>query len=53
MIALFPDYPYLTSKAVKSFLDILGDEGKLKTWHDPEVFLDMSLLREVEKEPGR
>jgi hypothetical protein len=38
---------------VKSFLDILRDEEKLKTWHDPEAFLDMSLLREVEKEPGR
>jgi hypothetical protein len=38
---------------VESFLDILRDEEKLKTWHDPEAFLDMSLLREVEKEPGR
>jgi hypothetical protein len=37
---------------VKPFLDILRDEGKLKTWHDAEVFLDMSLLREVEKKPG-
>jgi hypothetical protein len=38
---------------VKSLLDILRNEEKLKTWHDPDAFPDMSLLREVEKEPGR
>ena len=53
MVALFPNYPYLTSKAVRSFLDILREEGKLKAPLDSEVFLDMSLLREVEKERGR
>jgi hypothetical protein len=31
-------------------LEILREEGKLKTPLDPEAFLDMSLLHEVEKE---
>jgi NitT/TauT family transport system substrate-binding protein len=53
MIALFPDYPYLTVNAVRSFLDILRDEGKLKAPLDPGMFLDMSLLQEVEKERKR
>ncbi len=50
MLASFPDYPYLTSKAVQSFLDILREQGKLKAAADVATFLDMSLLQEVEKE---
>jgi len=36
---------------VKSFLNIVRDVEKLKM-HDPEAFLDMSLMREVEKNRG-
>jgi len=50
MLTLFPDYPYLTANAVRSFLEILREDGKLKAPLDPEAFLDMSLLHEVEKE---
>jgi NitT/TauT family transport system substrate-binding protein len=53
MIAVFPDYPYLTANAVRSFLEILREEGKLKGPLDPGTFLDMSLLQEVEKERRR
>ncbi|MEX0806952.1 MAG: hypothetical protein WD688_27060 [Candidatus Binatia bacterium] len=53
MIALFPDYPYLTGNAVQSFLEILREEGKLKGPLDAGAFLDMSLLKEVEKERRR
>jgi NitT/TauT family transport system substrate-binding protein len=50
MVEMFPDYPYLTKGAVLSFLEILRDEGKLKDPLNPEPFLDMSLLAEVERE---
>jgi ABC-type nitrate/sulfonate/bicarbonate transport system substrate-binding protein len=50
MIEMFPDYPYLTRAAVQSFLEILRDEGKVKEPLNPEQFLDMSLLAEVERE---
>jgi NitT/TauT family transport system substrate-binding protein len=53
MVALFPDYPYLTVNAVRSFLEILREDGKLKGPLDPGTFLDMSLLQEVEKERRR
>jgi len=53
MVAMFPDYPYLTKEAVQSFLEILRDEGKSKDTIDPESFTEMSLLREVEKERRR
>ena len=53
MLALFPDYPYLTGNAVRSFLEILREEGKVKGALDAEPFLDMSLLQEVEKENKR
>ena len=50
MVEMFPDYPYLTKAAVLSFLEILRDEGKLKDPLNPELFLDTSLLAEVERE---
>jgi len=50
MVEMFPDYPYLTRAAVQSFLEVLRDEGKLKDPLNPDPFLDMSLLREVERE---
>jgi len=50
MVEMFPDYPYLTRTAVQSFLEVLRDEGKLKDPLNPDPFLDMSLLREVERE---
>lgn len=50
MVAMFPDYPYLTKGAVLSFLEILRDEGKLKEPLNPEPYLDTSLLAEVERE---
>ncbi len=53
LVSLFPDYPYLTRKAIQTFLDILREEGKIKQPVDPEVFTDMSFLREVEKERSR
>lgn len=50
MVAMFPDYPYLTKAAVLSFLEILRDEGKLKDPLNAEPYLDTSLLAEVERE---
>ena len=50
MVEMFPDYPYLTKAAVLSFLEILRDEGKLKEPLNAELFLDTSLLAEVERE---
>ncbi len=50
MVEMFPDYPYLTKAAVLSFLEILRDEGKLKDPLNAELFLDTSLLAEVERE---
>ncbi len=50
LVELFPDYPYLTKGAVQSFLEILRDEGKLKEPFNPESYIDMSLLAEVERE---
>lgn len=50
MLAMFPDYPYLSKNAVLSFLEILRDEGKLKDPLNPEPYLDGSLLAEVEQE---
>jgi NitT/TauT family transport system substrate-binding protein len=50
MVEMFPDYPYLTKAAVLSFLEILRDEGKLKDPLNPELFLDTTLLAEVERE---
>ena len=53
LVSLFPDYPYLTRNAIQTFLDILREEGKIKQPVDPEVFTDMSFLKEVEKERSR
>ncbi|HUK42326.1 MAG TPA: ABC transporter substrate-binding protein [Candidatus Acidoferrales bacterium] len=53
MVEMFPAYPYLTKGAVQSFLEILREEGKVKEPVDPESFLAMSLLREVEAEHKR
>ena len=50
LVSLFPDYPYITRNAIQSFLEILREEGKLKEPVNPEIFTDMSLLKEVEKE---
>ncbi len=53
MVTLFPDYPYLTTNAVRSFLEILRENGKLKAPVDAGTFLDMTLLQEIEKERTR
>lgn len=53
LVSLFPDYPYITRNAIQSFLEILREEGKLKEHADPEIFMDMALLREVEREKKR
>jgi NitT/TauT family transport system substrate-binding protein len=53
MVEMFPDYPYMTKGAVQSFLEILRDEGKAKDPIDSESFIEMSLLREIEKERRR
>ena len=41
MVSLFPDYPDLAVNFIRSFLDALRDEGKLKGPLDPGMFLDM------------
>ncbi len=53
LFSTFPDYPYITRKAIQSFLDILREDGKLKKPWDPGTFMDMSLLQELEKELRR
>jgi NitT/TauT family transport system substrate-binding protein len=53
MLELFPNYPYLTKGAVQSFLEIVREEGRVKEPLDPEAFIEMSLLREIEKERKR
>jgi len=50
MSAMFPDYPYLSKGAVLSFLELLRDEGKVKEPLNPDAYLDVSLLAEVERE---
>jgi len=50
MLAMFPDYPYLSKGAVLSFLELLRDEGKVKDPLNPDPYLDTSLLAEVERE---
>ena len=53
MIEIFPNYPYLTKGAVHSFMEILREEGRVKEPLDPESFIEMSLLREIESERKR
>jgi NitT/TauT family transport system substrate-binding protein len=53
MIEIFPNYPYLTKGAVHSFGEILREEGRVKEPLDPESFIEMSLLREIETERKR
>ena len=50
MVEMFPDYPYVTTTAVQTFLEILRDQGKLKEHIDPQSFISMGLLKEVENE---
>lgn len=45
-----PEYPYVAPAAVQSIIDVLREDGKIKSAPPPQTFLDMSYLQAVEKE---
>ncbi len=53
LVSLYADYPYVTRNAISTFLELLREERQLKENMGPEIFMDMGVLREVEKERRR